>query len=88
MSWVINFVHYITYRLFIFHCNKRMFSFVLDMYVRDIQTGMTAHNKEPTIVNETAATALVEGNNVLGLYDYLSLKLMIINYQKLSKKKK
>ncbi|PVD29463.1 hypothetical protein C0Q70_08714 [Pomacea canaliculata] len=38
----------------------------LDMYVRDIQTGMTAHDKEPTIVKETAATALVEGNNVLG----------------------
>lgn len=36
------------------------------MYVRDIQTGMTAHDKEPTIVKETAATALVEGNNVLG----------------------
>ncbi|KAK7494939.1 hypothetical protein BaRGS_00013818 [Batillaria attramentaria] len=38
----------------------------LDMYVRDIDTGMTVHNKEPTIVKETAATALVDGNNVLG----------------------
>ncbi|KAK7109474.1 uncharacterized oxidoreductase YjmC-like [Littorina saxatilis] len=38
----------------------------LDMYVRDIQSGMTVHNVEPTVVKETAATALVEGNNVLG----------------------
>lgn len=42
---------------------------ITDMYVRDIQTGMTAHDKEPTIVKETAATALVEGNNVLGEID-------------------
>ncbi|XP_076461629.1 putative oxidoreductase YjmC [Babylonia areolata] len=38
----------------------------LDMYVRDIQSGMTAHDTEPSVVKETAATALVEGNNVLG----------------------
>lgn len=38
----------------------------LDMYVRDIQSGMTVHSAEPALVKETVATALVEGNNVLG----------------------
>jgi len=38
----------------------------LDMYVRDIQTGITVSDKEPEIVKETAATAFVDGNNVLG----------------------
>ena len=36
------------------------------MYVRDIQTGITVSDKEPEIVKETAATAFVDGNNVLG----------------------
>lgn len=38
----------------------------LDMYVRDVQTGMTACDVEPSIIKETIATALVDGNNVLG----------------------
>lgn len=38
----------------------------LDMYVRDIETGITVSDKEPVIAKETAATALVNGNNVLG----------------------
>ena len=36
------------------------------MYVRDIQKGTTVSNVEPVILRETAATAHVDGNNVLG----------------------
>ena len=36
------------------------------MYVHDIQVGTTALNGEPEVVNETSATALVKGNNLLG----------------------
>ncbi|XP_062588864.1 uncharacterized oxidoreductase YjmC-like [Saccostrea cucullata] len=40
----------------------------LDMYVNSIETNTTSHGKgiEPQIVKETVATALVEGNNILG----------------------
>ncbi|GFO19291.1 malate dehydrogenase [Plakobranchus ocellatus] len=38
----------------------------LDMYVHDIEVGVCVCDKEPTIVKETAATALVDGNNLLG----------------------
>ncbi|XP_052776820.1 uncharacterized oxidoreductase YjmC-like [Mya arenaria] len=38
----------------------------LDMYVHDIQSGITVSDAEPKIVKETAATAFVNGNNVLG----------------------
>ncbi|XP_005099922.1 uncharacterized oxidoreductase YjmC [Aplysia californica] len=38
----------------------------LDMYVKDIQAGITVSDKEPEILKETAATAYVDGNNVLG----------------------
>lgn len=38
----------------------------LDMYVRDIETGITEKNTEPITMKETAATALVNGQNVLG----------------------
>ncbi|WAR24475.1 MDH-like protein, partial [Mya arenaria] len=37
-----------------------------DMYVHDIQSGITVSDAEPKIVKETAATAFVNGNNVLG----------------------
>ncbi|XP_052776241.1 uncharacterized oxidoreductase YjmC-like isoform X2 [Mya arenaria] len=36
------------------------------MYVHDIQSGITVSDAEPKIVKETAATAFVNGNNVLG----------------------
>ena len=36
------------------------------MYVRDIQNGTTVSDTEPSIIRETAATAHVDGNNVLG----------------------
>ena len=36
------------------------------MYVNDIQVGTTALDGEPEVVNETSATALVKGNNLLG----------------------
>lgn len=39
---------------------------ISDMYVHDVETKMTAINKEPITVKETSATALVDGNNVLG----------------------
>ncbi|CAG5115924.1 unnamed protein product, partial [Candidula unifasciata] len=38
----------------------------LDMYVRDIESGMCVSDKEPEIAKETSATALVKGNNLLG----------------------
>ncbi|XP_029656027.1 uncharacterized oxidoreductase YjmC [Octopus sinensis] len=38
----------------------------LDMYVRDLESKITSGTAEPEIVNETPATALVEGNNILG----------------------
>ncbi|XP_041365965.1 uncharacterized oxidoreductase YjmC-like [Gigantopelta aegis] len=38
----------------------------LDMYVKDIKTGMTVSDQEPEILKETAATAFVDGKNVLG----------------------
>ena len=38
----------------------------LEMYVNDIQVGTTALDGEPEVVNETSATALVQGNNLLG----------------------
>lgn len=36
------------------------------MYVHDVETGITVSNIEPNIVRETAATAYVNGNNLLG----------------------
>ncbi|XP_078615013.1 putative oxidoreductase YjmC isoform X1 [Branchiostoma floridae x Branchiostoma japonicum] len=38
----------------------------LDMYVQDIRSGMTVKDGEPTVVNERAGTAFVNGNNLLG----------------------
>ena len=41
----------------------------LDMYMSEVKTGMTScEDKEPTIVKESAGTALVEGNNLIGPY--------------------
>ena len=37
-----------------------------DMYLLDITSGTTAKQGEPKIIKETVATALVDGNNVLG----------------------
>lgn len=42
------------------------FVLMTDMYVHDIQSGITVSNIEPQILNETAATAYVDGKNVLG----------------------
>ena len=36
------------------------------MYVHDIKVGTTALEGKPEILKETMATALVEGNNLLG----------------------
>ena len=40
--------------------------YLLEMYVNDIGSGITVADKEPSVVKETVATALVDGNNVLG----------------------
>ena len=37
-----------------------------DMYVRDIKTGITASDGEPEVLKESAATAHVNGHNLLG----------------------
>lgn len=36
------------------------------MYLKDIQTGVCAVEGEPTVEKESPATALVDGNNLLG----------------------
>lgn len=36
------------------------------MYVKDLKTGITTAQGEPKIEKETAATALVNGQNLLG----------------------
>lgn len=36
------------------------------MYVKDIQSGICAKNGEPVVEKESAATALVDGKNLLG----------------------
>ena len=38
----------------------------LEMYVRDIETGITVSNAQPEVVTETPAVALIDGNNCLG----------------------
>ena len=38
----------------------------LDMYVRDIKSGTTNSKDEPTVLKDLGATALVDGNNLLG----------------------
>ncbi|KAM3870157.1 putative oxidoreductase YjmC [Diretmus argenteus] len=38
----------------------------MDMYVKDIQTGICAKDGEPVVEKETVATALVDGRNLLG----------------------
>lgn len=44
------------------------------MYVHDIEVGTTALEGKPEIVKETAATALVEGNNLLGPVSVICLQ--------------
>ena len=46
-----------------FHKNSCLIS---DMYVHDIQTGITVSDREPNVVSERAATAYVDGCNLLG----------------------
>lgn len=41
-------------------------SFSTDMYVKDIQSGICAKDGEPVVEKESAATALVDGKNLLG----------------------
>lgn len=38
----------------------------MDMYVKDIQSGVCAKNGEPVVEKESPATALVDGRNLLG----------------------
>ncbi|XP_056272339.1 uncharacterized oxidoreductase YjmC-like [Pseudoliparis swirei] len=38
----------------------------MDMYVKDIQTGICAKDGEPVVEKESAGTALVDGKNLLG----------------------
>lgn len=44
------------------------------MYVHDIEVGTTASEGKPEIVKETSATALVEGNNLLGPVSVICLQ--------------
>lgn len=50
-------------------CGVRQLTFDLclsDMYVKDIQSGICAKEGEPVVEKESAATALVDGRNLLG----------------------
>lgn len=48
------------------------------MYVHDIESGITVCNTEPEIVKETAATAYINGKNLLGpVVGTFSMKLAI-----------
>ena len=38
----------------------------LDMYVRDVKAGTTSSTEEPVVIKDSGATALVDGNNLLG----------------------
>ncbi len=49
----------------VFSCLLSLY-FSTDMYVKDIQTGICAKDGEPVVEKETAATALVDGKNLLG----------------------
>lgn len=40
--------------------------FLSDMYVKDIESGICAKEGEPVVEKESAATALVDGKNLLG----------------------
>lgn len=46
------------------------------MYVRDIKAGTTNRNGEPSVIKESGATALVDGNNLLG--DYLLTYINVV----------
>ena len=42
--------------------------YCLEQYMNEVKSGMTSKEDiEPTIVKETEATALVDGNNVIGM---------------------
>lgn len=45
---------------------KSLFLVILEMYVHDIEVGTTVLEGKPEVMNETSATALVDGNNLLG----------------------
>lgn len=48
-----------------------------DMYVRDIKMGSTNHDGKPIVLKESGATALVDGNNLLGITQfYLIIKVL------------
>lgn len=45
---------------------KPFFLLILEMYVHDIEVGTTVLEGKAEVMNETSATALVDGNNLLG----------------------
>lgn len=47
-------------------CAHCLYTYSTDMYVKDIQTGICAKDGEPVVEKESAATALVDGKNLLG----------------------
>lgn len=47
-------------------CARGLRTYSTDMYVKDIQTGICAKDGEPAVEKESAATALVDGKNLLG----------------------
>jgi LDH2 family malate/lactate/ureidoglycolate dehydrogenase len=49
------------------------------MYVRDVKTGTTNASGEPSVIKESGATALVDGNNLLGSEFSIYTHLLIIH---------
>ena len=70
-----NLISYDSFKHCVFVC--------VDMYVKDIQTGITNGDAEPITERETPATAMVDGKNVLGpvVGKYcMNLAIKVINF--------
>ena len=48
------------------------------MYMRDIESGVTQARGEPSLENDFAATALVNGNNLPGVVNKVKLLFILI----------
>lgn len=51
---------------FLFFLFNTRLDFFAELYVKDVTSGATANQGKPSILKETAASALVNGNNLLG----------------------
>ena len=59
------FILFYFFFILVFGFNTRI-DFIAELYVKDVTSGATANQGKPSILKETAASALVNGNNLLG----------------------